>query len=42
MSSMSATFPRRWSFSIGGLTASIVFHVTLVVVAIGWITTKDE
>lgn len=42
MSSMSATFSRRGSFSIGGLTASILFHATLVVVAIGWITSKDE
>ncbi|QAV23640.1 energy transducer TonB [Proteus hauseri] len=42
MSSMSATFPRRGSFSIGGLTASILFHVTLVVATIGWITSKDE
>ncbi|NHW59292.1 energy transducer TonB, partial [Escherichia coli] len=36
MSSMSATFSRRGSFSIGGFTASILFHATLVVVAIGW------
>lgn len=42
MSSMSATFQRRWSFSLGGLTASILFHTTLVVIAIGWITSKDE
>lgn len=42
MSSMSATFSRRGAFSIGGLTASILFHATLAVVAIGWITSKDE
>ncbi|MEQ4922641.1 energy transducer TonB [Proteus hauseri] len=42
MSSMSATFPRRGSFSIGGLTASILFHAMLVVAAVGWITAKDE
>lgn len=42
MSTISATFPRRGSFFIGGLTASVLFHVTLVVVAIGWITAKNE
>lgn len=42
MSSLSATFPRRWSFSIGGIAASILFHVTLVVIAIGWVTSKEK
>lgn len=42
MSSISATFPRRWSFSLGGLTASVLFHAAIIVIAIGWITSKEE